>query len=64
MIFNIFNKFKSNKIGGDIAYYNLEEWWSNDFSEEERTIIREIYKPFGAGDDFVRLCFKIVLKLA
>ncbi|WP_196001200.1 hypothetical protein [Clostridium sp. 1001271B_151109_B4] len=53
MIFNIFNKFKSNKIGGDIAYYNLEEWWSNDFSEEERTIIREIYKPFGAGDDFV-----------
>ncbi|WP_302782624.1 hypothetical protein [Clostridium saudiense] len=53
MIFNIMKKFKSNKIGGDIAYHKLEEWWLNDFTEAERNIIREIYKPYGAGDDFL-----------
>lgn len=63
MIFNFFRRNKENKIqenintikkiGGDIGYHKLEEWWMNEFTEEERQFIRDTYKPFGAGEDFV-----------
>lgn len=58
MIFNLFRRNKENidttkKIGGDIGYHKLEEWWMNEFTEEERQFIRDTYKPFGAEEDFV-----------
>ena len=31
MIFNILKKNKKQKIGGEIAYYKLEQWWLNEF---------------------------------
>lgn len=62
MFFNFFRKNKekvvkekndiTKKIGGDIAYHKLEDWWMNEFSEEEREHIRETYKPFGAEEEF------------
>lgn len=63
MLFSFFRKNKKNirqenidknkKIGGDIGYHKLEEWWMNEFTEEEREIVRETYKPFGESEDFV-----------
>ena len=41
-----FNLFKNQpKVGGEIKYYNLTEWWLNELSQEERDIIRNSYKP-------------------
>ena len=37
-----------NKIGGYIAYYKLEDWWLNSFTEEERSIIKKVYSPLGS----------------
>lgn len=41
-----------NKVGGNIAYYNLTDWWLSDFTEDERNMIREKYKPVGCGKDY------------
>jgi tetratricopeptide (TPR) repeat protein len=30
-----------NKVGGFIGYFNLDDWWINTFSNEERKYIRE-----------------------
>jgi len=38
------------KVAGDIAYFNLTDWWSTDFSEQERQHIINTYKPMGAPD--------------
>lgn len=38
-----------NRIGGYIAYHKLEFWWLNDFSEEERRIIKKVYSPLGSN---------------
>ena len=35
---------KKQSIGGDISYYQLEEWWINQFSESERKYIESIFK--------------------
>lgn len=43
MAFNLFKK--QPKVGGEIKYYNLTEWWLNELSQEERNIIRNMYKP-------------------
>lgn len=51
MIFNILKKNKKQKIGGEIAYYKLEQWWLNEFSSEERKIIRNIFKPLSTGSE-------------
>ena len=40
---------KKPKIGGLIAYYRLTEWWLSTFTEEERKLIEERYKPMGAS---------------
>lgn len=37
--------FWKKKIGGEIAYYGLTEWWLNSFTEQERAIIRKTYTP-------------------
>lgn len=33
------------KVGGDIKYYNLENWWFDELSKEERTLIKNKYSP-------------------
>lgn len=38
---------KNKPIEGYIGYYNLQNWWMNEFSDEERVLIEDIYKPFG-----------------
>lgn len=38
---------KSKKVGGDIKYFGLTDWWLNDLTEDDRITIRYIYKPFG-----------------
>lgn len=44
----MFNLFKSQKkIGGEIAYYNLTEWWLKTFNAQERDYIVETFKPLG-----------------
>lgn len=40
-----FNRSAKSKVAGDIAYYELTEWWLNELTEEERNIIRNTFKP-------------------
>ena len=40
-----FSFFKSKKTGGEIAYYGLNNWWNEGLTQEERNVIRTIYKP-------------------
>jgi DNA-directed RNA polymerase subunit RPC12/RpoP len=35
------------KIGGEIAYFGLQDWWFNELTKEERDTILSIYQPFG-----------------
>ena len=37
--------FWKKKVGGEIAYWGLTEWWLNSFTEQERKIIKTIYRP-------------------
>ncbi len=39
--------FNRKKVGGDIAYYGLTDWWLNELTKDERNIIRNTYKPLG-----------------
>lgn len=39
--------FKSKKVAGDIAYYNLQKWWFDSFSEEDREWMAKTYAPMG-----------------
>lgn len=45
----MFNFFKTQKkIGGEIGYYGLEEWWINTFTDGERSHIKDVFRPLGA----------------
>lgn len=46
-MFGIFKKQK--KIGGDIGYYNLQDWWLNELTSHEREVIEATYKPMGGN---------------
>ena len=37
------------KVGGDIVRYGLEDWWFATFSEAERNIISDAYRPMGSS---------------
>lgn len=37
--------FWKKKVGGEIAYHGLTEWWLNCFTEQERCIVRKAYSP-------------------
>lgn len=45
MKFQLFRKNSSKQIGGSIEYYGLQEWWQNEFSEAERELIRDRFRP-------------------
>jgi len=48
----MFNLFKSQKkIGGEIAYFNLTDWWLKTFSEQERDYIVKTFRPLGGSGD-------------
>ncbi len=44
-IFNIFKK--KSKVNGIIKYLNLEQWWLDELSDEERKAILKAYSPLG-----------------
>ena len=44
------NIFKN--IKGEIAYYDLQDWWMTEFTEEERDLIRSQYKPYGVSAEY------------
>lgn len=48
-MFGLFNKLK--KIGGEIGYYDLEDWWLSTFTDAERDCIEAVYHPMGADPD-------------
>lgn len=43
--------FNSKRVKGEIGYYKLEGWWQDEFTEDERNIIRNMYQPMGFGSD-------------
>lgn len=45
------NQNFTTEIGGEIAYFGLENWWINELTQEEREIIFSIYQPFGLSKD-------------
>ncbi len=38
-------------ISGKIKAHNLEKWWVNEFTKEERALIVKIYQPLGSPKD-------------
>lgn len=47
-----FKSKKQPRVGGTIAELGLENWWLNEFTEEEREIIRNKFKPMNQTKDF------------
>lgn len=45
----MFSFFNKTKIGGDIGYYNLQEWWLSTFTEEERNYIEKTFCQLGSN---------------
>lgn len=41
----------SPEVKGEIAYYNLVDWWLNDLNQDERDLILEVYQPLGGSSD-------------
>jgi len=41
---------KEEEVGGEIAAYNLQDWWLNTFTPEERKYIDSRYQPMGARE--------------
>jgi len=39
----MFGFFKRKKIGGEIAFYGLQEWWLNTFTPQEQAYIARKY---------------------
>jgi len=45
----MFGFFKRKRIGGEIAFYGLQDWWLNSFTSEEQTYIVRKFQPLGTG---------------
>lgn len=45
----IFDKIFKKNVNGYIGYYDLENWWNNTFTNEEKEYIINTYKPMGAS---------------
>lgn len=43
--------FMRKRVGGLIAYYELDDWWLSTFTEDERRHIASTFKPLGASPD-------------
>ena len=52
----MFNLFKSQeKIGGEIAYYNLTDWWFKTFNKQKQNYIVKTFQPLGgSGIDLIK----------
>lgn len=48
-----FKSKKQPRVGGTIAAFGLNDWWLNEFTEEEREIIRNKFKPMTQTKDFL-----------
>lgn len=42
---------KNKQIEGSIAYYQLQDWWFQEFTEQERKTIEDLYKPMWVNKD-------------
>ena len=53
-LFSNNNKIKS-KVAGEIKYLNLQDWWLNELTEEERNLIRnrDRYVSFPEKENFI-----------
>lgn len=40
---------KDKKIGGDIGFYGLADWWLMTFTEEERRYMEQTFQPMSVG---------------
>jgi hypothetical protein len=40
---------RNRKIGGEIAFYNLADWWCSEFTAEEQSTIVNRFKPLGGS---------------
>ncbi|MDP8200623.1 MAG: hypothetical protein P9M11_00610 [Candidatus Tenebribacter burtonii] len=40
----------NREIEGEIEYFRLQNWWLNDLTKKEQSVILSIYKPLGMGD--------------
>ena len=47
--FDIFKKESSGS--GYIGYYGLSNWWLNELTEDDRRVIRIIFKPIGDSSE-------------
>lgn len=45
-MFNIFQKKK--KIKGSLEYYDLVDWWSETFTDQEKRHIEDVFHPLGS----------------
>lgn len=43
----MFSFFKKKRIGGEIAYYGLQDWWLYSFTPEEQSYIVNKFQPLG-----------------
>ncbi|MFT6140452.1 MAG: hypothetical protein ACI8UC_001288 [Psychromonas sp.] len=50
-IFNLFKK--KSKVNGIIKYLNLEQWWLDELSDEERKTILKTYYPLGSDNSII-----------
>jgi len=46
----MFGFFEKKKVGGMIAYYDLQNWWLNSFTSQEQGYIIKKFQPLGTGD--------------
>lgn len=47
-MFGLFRK-KEKPVGGEISYFGLTDWWLYEFTDVERSLIRETYQPMGSS---------------
>lgn len=40
---------KEKRIGGDIGYYGLADWWLETFTEDERRYMEHTFQPMSVG---------------
>ena len=45
----MFGFFKSKRIGGEIAFYGLQDWWLNTFTPQEQAYIVRKFQPLGTS---------------
>lgn len=40
---------QGEKVGGEIKYFGLEDWWFSTFTKEERQTVQKLFQPMGGA---------------